>query len=578
MVGRPVSFHAMRGLSAHSNGFHSCRALHLLQMLLGAIDCPGGFRYKPPFPRPIPPAVRPAGKPGDVVAGEPLAGPPLGFPAAPADLLVDDQGAPLRIDKAYSWEAPLAAHGVMQMVITNAARGDPYPIDTLFIFMANVAWNSSMNTGGVLDMLTEKDPESDDYKFPRVILADAYFSETVPYADLVLPDTDYLERHDCISLLDRPISNADGPADAIRQPVVETKGDVRPFQDVLLELGVRLGLPGLVDEDGRPRYPGGYPDYMANHERQPGVGLLAGWRGAGGEAQGRGAANPEQLERYRENQCFWSDELPASARFFKYANRDYLDYAARMGFIGEAAPIVLQLYSETLQKFRLAAQGHGPVRPPAREAERIETYFDPLPMWYPNFEEAALSGQEYPLHAITQRPMAMYHSWDSQNAWQRQIISANQLYLHRERGAALGVADGDWVWLISHHGRVKVQARLMDGVNRDTVWTWNAIGKRAGAWNLDPEAPEAKRGFLLNHLISELLPEGDGGYRYANADPVTGQAAWYDLQVRIEKAAEDEAGETWPQFAALQPPAHLARRPEILRYGARFRRGRGDPA
>ena len=37
---------------AHSNGFHTCRAIHLLQMLLGTIDCPGGFRYKPPFPRP----------------------------------------------------------------------------------------------------------------------------------------------------------------------------------------------------------------------------------------------------------------------------------------------------------------------------------------------------------------------------------------------------------------------------------------------------------------------------------------------------------------------------------------------
>jgi hypothetical protein len=42
----------------------------------------------------------------------------------------------------------------------------------------------------------------------------------------------------------------------------------------------------------------------------------------------------------------------------------------------------------------------------------------------------------------------------------------------------------------------------MDGVNPDTVWTWNAIGKRAGAWNLDKNAPEAKKGFLLNHIIS----------------------------------------------------------------------------
>ena len=59
MVGRPVAFHAMRGISAHSNGFHTCRALHLLQLLLGAVDTPGSFRYQPPFPRPIPPANRP---------------------------------------------------------------------------------------------------------------------------------------------------------------------------------------------------------------------------------------------------------------------------------------------------------------------------------------------------------------------------------------------------------------------------------------------------------------------------------------------------------------------------------------
>ncbi len=55
-----------------------------------------------------------------------------------------------------------------------------------------------------------------------------------------------------------------------------------------------------------------------------------------------------------------------------------------------------------------------------------------------------------------------------------------------------------------------------------------------------PDAPEATQGFLLNHLISELLPEREGGYRYSNSDPVTGQAAWYDLRVRIEKAAGQE--------------------------------------
>ena len=47
------AFHAMRGISAHSNGFQTCRALHLLQLLLGTVERPGGFRFKPPYPKPM---------------------------------------------------------------------------------------------------------------------------------------------------------------------------------------------------------------------------------------------------------------------------------------------------------------------------------------------------------------------------------------------------------------------------------------------------------------------------------------------------------------------------------------------
>ena len=50
----------------------------------------------------------------------------------------------------------------------------------------------------------------------------------------------------------------------------------------------------------------------------------------------------------------------------------------------------------------------------------------------------------------------------------------------------------------------------MEGVNPDTVWTWNAIGKRGGAWDLSEDSPEALRGFLLNHVISEWLPAQEG--------------------------------------------------------------------
>jgi anaerobic selenocysteine-containing dehydrogenase len=573
VTGRPLSIHAMRGISAHSNGFHTCRMLHILQILLGTIDVPGGFRFKAPFPRPAPPGARPAGKPEQIRPGSPLPAMHLGFVHGPEDLLIDKEGRPTRIDKAFSWDAPLAAHGLMHLVVTNAAKADPYAIDVLFMYMANMAWNSSMNITATLEYLTAKNPDG-TYKIPKIIYSDSYASEMVAYADLILPDTTYLERYDCISLLDRPISEADGPADAIRHPIVTPDRDVRPFQDVLIELGARLKLPGFVNPDGSPKYPGGYPDYIVNHERSPGIGPLAGWRGARGDKYGLGEPNPRQIDRYIENGSFCLHLLEPDQRYLRHANKAYLDFARSVGFVPNAEPIVLQIYAEPLQKFRLAARGHGPITPPQSHRQRLERFFDPLPFWYAPFEGGMIDDRAYPMHAITQRPMAMYHSWGSQNAWLRQIHTANRLYMHRDRARALGIEDDDWVWISSHIGRVKAQVKLMEGVNPDTVWTWNAIGKRSGAWALDKEAPEAREGFLLNHLISELLPPQDGGYRFANADPVTGQAAWYDLRVRVEKAPAGEAHECWPRFASLTLPTPPRDTRAVSDFGIEFKKER----
>src|SRR5690606_11762437 len=569
MVGRPVAMHAMRGISAHSNGFHTCRALHVLQMLLGAVDAPGSFRYQPPYPKPIPLPNRP-GKArkadGTLDAG------PLGYVHGPEDLLVDADGNPRRIDHAFSWAYPLAAHGMMHTVLRNAHAGDPYKIDTLLMFMANMGWNSAMNTRETLHWLTDKDADG-QYRIPRIIYSDAYASEMVAYADLVLPDTTYLERFDAISLLDRPISDADGVADAIRHPVLDPAKqspgrDVRGFQSVLLDLGARLGLPGMVEADGTPKYRD-YADYIVRHERAPGVGLLAGWRGAEGEAHGKGAPNPSQLDAYIANGNFWREEIPGHARYYKMANRGYLEWAQRVGFAGATAPIVLQLYAEPLQKFRLAAQGHGAVQPPERARARVAQYFDPLPLWYEPFEHDQTSRDTYPLNAVTQRPMFMYHAWGSQNAWLRQIATRNFLYLHPDTGARHGIADEDWIEVASHHGTITVQAKFAANVQPDTVWTWNAIGKRKRAWRLAKDAPESKQGFLLNHLISDVTPKGD----YANADPVTGQAAWFDLRVSIRKAVDASVGESEPQLPELAY-AEADERP--LRYGARFRHQEHD--
>ncbi|WP_428529530.1 molybdopterin oxidoreductase family protein [Roseibium sp.] len=546
MPGRPVSFHAMRGVSAHSNGFQTCRALHVLQILLGTVEVPGGFRFKPPYPKPVTAHPTPHCKSQPDC---PLDGPHLGFVRGPNDLALKDDGTPARIDKAFSWENPMSAHGLMHMVISNAHAGDPYKIDTLFLYMANMSWNSSMNTRGVMEMLTDKN-ENGDYVIPKIIYSDAYSSEMVAYADLILPDTTYLERHDCISLLDRPICEADAAADAIRWPVIEPDRDVRGFQSVLVDLGARLGLPGFVNEDGSAKY-ADYADYIVNHERRPGIGPLAGFRG-NGEQAGRGEVNPAQLDRYIENGSFFVEHIPKEAAFYKPWNAAYQDWAVSLGLFDSPQPYLFEIYSEPMRRFQLAAEGHGDRQPPDRLRDQVRQAFDPLPVWYPPLSDTIADPDAYPVHALTQRPMAMYHSWGSQNAWLRQIHGRNPLYVPTRIWEENGFSEGDWAKVTSPHGEIVVPVTHMAALNENTVWTWNAIGKRKGAWALDGDAPEATKGFLLNHLIHELLPPKGDGLRWSNSDPITGQAAWFDLRVRIERA--EPPPESQPAFDPIKSP------------------------
>ena len=81
---------------------------------------------------------------------------------------------------------------------------------------------------------------------------------------------------------------------------------------------------------------------------------------------------------------------------------------------------------------------------------------------------------------------------------------------------------------------------------------------------------QSRRGFLLSHLISEELPgAGDEG-TVSNSDPITGQAAWYDVRVRIYRADDGEPAQTWPQFEPVPaaPGTKAAHRPRTLAWFA----------
>jgi anaerobic selenocysteine-containing dehydrogenase len=250
--------------------------------------------------------------------------------------------------------------------------------------------------------------------------------------------------------------------------------------------------------------------------------------------------------------------------YFKHANRGYLDWGIEKGIRLSPEPTIFQLYCEPLQRFRLAAQGHGDRQPPDHARDRIETYFDPLPFWYPPFEGEMVDETTFPLHAITQRPMHMYHSWGSQNAWLRQITAENRLYIHRDLGARIGVRDDDWVWIASHMGRVKCQVRLMDGREPAHGLDLERHRQAQGRVVLGRRRAGGDAGFPAQSSYIRTSARGRRRLSLFELRPDHGQAAWFDLRVSIEKA--DGTGQTEPRFEALGRGG-LPAAPSKLAYG-----------
>ena len=75
--------------------------------------------------------------------------------------------------------------------------------------------------------------------------------------------------------------------------------------------------------------------------------------------------------------------------------------------------------------------------------------------------------------------------------------------------------------------------------------------------------------FLMNHLINEHLPCADTGNPVTNSDPITGQAAWYDLKVNIYPAGDDEQFGVYPNFKADAKLPGSPESPDVLRYNTK---------
>ena len=129
------------------------------------------------------------------------------------------------VDKQFSLIGALG--GIYQSVLDAAIDSNPYPLKGWVITRSNPMQTMADRTK-VEKVL--KDME-------LVVVCDVYISETASMADIVLPESTYLEREEAIFDYSSKF-----PTYSIRQPVVETIGDTKPCWKIWRELAFKMGL------------------------------------------------------------------------------------------------------------------------------------------------------------------------------------------------------------------------------------------------------------------------------------------------------------------------------------------------
>ncbi len=200
-----VIFHfGYRGAN-HRNEIYVRRSILILNALMGSIEAKGGYFFKKG------PGAE-GGKPARKLTERKF--PPVSAP---------------RFDKVGTPEFPLPdpAHGVGQMLPFAILNADPYPIKALINYRFDPLM-SIPDTG-----LTKKALE----KLDLIVTIDVNYSDIAWYSDVILPESTYLERTDCIQQM-----NGLKPQMFLRKQAVGPRYDTREGAVILKQLAQRLGV------------------------------------------------------------------------------------------------------------------------------------------------------------------------------------------------------------------------------------------------------------------------------------------------------------------------------------------------
>ncbi len=448
---RPVSIHTFRGLSHNEYSVQTNRARQIVMMLVGSFDAVGGMHLHNVYKEPK--YMEPS---------------KCEFP-------------PKRVDLQESVYFPHSTHNIAQQVGLTLKNPEEFHLKYKPEIMICYATNRIFSTSNIKNQI-------EGYKNIFTVVIDIQRTEISDFADILLPDKTYLE-----SWHWSPTRwNLEAKHIAIRQPIVNVYNLQYDAFDYLMEIASRVGI---LDK------------YIEEINKAFKINLGKGRKYTSEEVVAEIAkANGTDLNYLKENglkvKKFTIEDiyLKGVEEKFKGPNKP------KMALYAENLVLTKEKVKETVEKNNIKNI----------DTSNIDIIFSPIPL-----KEHSLYLKEekgsFDFYLITYKRMYFNQTGNILNPYLREIApdsDENFVLMNKKEAIARNLKDGEYVFVESKIGKIKIKLKTTEGIRPDTV----AISYHFGQWATG--LPNyVKKGANPNWII-ELKPDRISGMNSFNGTKV----------------------------------------------------------
>ncbi|MFQ5865192.1 MAG: molybdopterin-dependent oxidoreductase [bacterium] len=343
----------------------------------------------------------------------------------------------------------------------------PYPIEMLFL----------QNVNPVFDSTNQSDFDAALKEIPFIVSFSSFLDETSVYADLILPDHLFLEKHEIVYSIPMVEFSHLG----MQQPVIEPLYNTRHVGDVILQMAQNLG--GLVAASFAWS---DYKEYIQYHLKgifNTGAGTIFTERMD--EAWLRFLKERGwQIFEYTTFEEFWEVLLENGGWWNPFPT--VTDFRK----IFKTPSRKFEFYSQTLEK-EVKSQI------PGKELSKPELY-SLLGKWnieargdlafLPHYEALRFkeSNGEFTLHLLPYRLITNINGEVSNLPLMQELFGLltrnyweSWLEINPETAHKYGISDGDYVKVTSPKGSLEVRAKLLPGISPEVLYIPFGLGHKA---------------------------------------------------------------------------------------------------